>query len=349
MPLLPARETLDAMRALLLLVVVLTACTTQPNAATSPTLSPTASPTTPSATAASSPTPSPAPIALPSFAQLSAPSGTVVWALVAGTRLFRSSDRGDTWLERSIPPGLANTEAAFADATNGLLLNTGSAATQCQLQTVSIGKTADGAASWQQVAATGMAEGMCKSGLVSADSTNAFLTAWSPNAAPVIYRTADGGRTWKASTPLPDPPGFTTQSAGVALRPGRPRAFGSIVLVDAVGLGLASGQATRYVFRSTDSGATFAYASTAPTSEGTVAFVTAARWLVIAPPNASKQTLDGGASWQPYPTDYSQAAPIAPDVVFGDAAVGYATVRGAIQRTTDGGVHWTTIKTPGTG
>ena len=35
--------------------------------------------------------------------------------------------------------------------------------------------------------------------------------------------------------------------------------------------------------------------------------------------------------------------------VFGDASVGYATVRGAIQRTTDGGAHWITIKTPGTG
>jgi photosystem II stability/assembly factor-like uncharacterized protein len=85
-----------------------------------------------------------------------------------------------------------------------------------------------------------------------------------------------------------------------------------------------------------------------PTGEGSVAFVTAARWLVIGTPNASQQTVDGGASWQPYPTDYSQAAPIAPDVVFGDANVGYATVRGAIQRTTDGGAHWTTIKTPGT-
>jgi photosystem II stability/assembly factor-like uncharacterized protein len=34
--------------------------------------------------------------------------------------------------------------------------------------------------------------------------------------------------------------------------------------------------------------------------------------------------------------------------VFGDANVGYATVRGSIQRTTDGGAHWTAIKTPGT-
>src|SRR5207237_2051136 len=151
---------------------VLAACTTQPRAAVSPTPHPTASPAaTPSQTPTSSPTPSPSPIALPSFAQLSAPSGTVVWALVAGTRLFRSSDRGDTWVERSTPPGLVSTEASFADATNGLLLNTGTA-TDCQTQPAETGKTTDGAASWQRVTATGIAAGMCKSGLASADATH---------------------------------------------------------------------------------------------------------------------------------------------------------------------------------
>jgi len=63
---------------------------------------------------------------------------------------------------------------------------------------------------------------------------------------------------------------------------------------------------------------------------------------------ASKETTDGGTTWHAFTTDYSQAAPIAPDIVFGDPLVGYATVRGAIQRTVDGGAHWTTIKTPGT-
>src|SRR2546425_2053626 len=133
-------ETLETMRLLLLVVLFLTACSNQP-AATSPTPSPTASLTpTPTATSAPSATPSPSPITLPSFAGLSAPSGTVVWALVAGQRLFRSTDRGDTWVERSIPPGLVSTEVSFADATNGLVLNTGTAPTDCQTQTVSIGK-----------------------------------------------------------------------------------------------------------------------------------------------------------------------------------------------------------------
>jgi photosystem II stability/assembly factor-like uncharacterized protein len=71
---------------------------------------------------------------------------------VAGTRLFRSSDRGDAWVERSLPTGLANIEVTFADDKVGLLLSTGSAATQCQTQTVTIWRTTDGAGTWQQLA-----------------------------------------------------------------------------------------------------------------------------------------------------------------------------------------------------
>ena len=312
------------MRPLLAFVLVLAGCTSQPNA----------------------PTPTSSPIALPSFAQLSATSGTVVWALVAGTHLFRSLDRGDTWVERSLPPGLANIEVSFADDMNGVLLTPSSPASSCQTQTASIWKTADGAVSWQQVSTTGIADAMCKRGFASGDSSHAFFTAYGPNSRPVIYSSADVGRTWTASRPLPDPPGFTfTTSGGGVILPGRPHAFGSLVLVDAQGYG----EQKRYIFRSTDGGATFTYASTVPSAEGSVVIVNASRWLVIATPDASKQTVDGGASWQTYKTDYSQAAPTAPDVVFGHADIGYATVRGSIQRTLDGGTHWTTIKTPGTG
>ena len=141
----------------------------------------------------------------------------------------------------------------------------------------------------------------------------------------MIYRTADGGSSWQSSTPLSAPPGDTT----VFAMPSRPKAFGSVVLVDATG-----GQQSKNVFRSSDGGATFSFASKVPTFEGTVAYVTATRWVQIAPPNSSMETTDGGASWHAYTTDYT---------------VGYATVRGSIQRTTDGGAHWTAIKTPGTG
>jgi photosystem II stability/assembly factor-like uncharacterized protein len=236
-------------------------------------------------------------------------------------------------------------EISFADDTNGLIKQLlVPPTTQCQSQTVSMWRTTDGAVSWVQLNATGIADEMCKGGLASVDATHAFLSASSSNGAPVVYRTADGGRSWSRSMPLPDPPGFTTRGSGATLSLGRPRAFGSIVLVEAFG----GGQGTRYIFRSTDGGVLWNYASTVPGSDGGVAFVTAPRWLFIGSPDASRLTLDGGAVWRQFATDYNQAAPSAPDVVFGDASVGYATVRGSIQRTTDGGAHWTAIKTPGT-
>jgi photosystem II stability/assembly factor-like uncharacterized protein len=62
----------------------------------------------------------------------------------------------------------------------------------------------------------------------------------------------------------------------------------------------------------------------------------------------SEHRPNAGKTWHLYPSDYSQAAPVAPQIVFSDPLVGYATVRGSIQRTIDGGPHWTYLKTPGT-
>jgi photosystem II stability/assembly factor-like uncharacterized protein len=267
----------------------------------------------------------------------------VIWALVGETRLFVSSDRGDTWQERSTPPGLTNLDVAFANERDGLVLNVGVPGTECQTQSATIWRTNDGAASWQKVASSGIADALCKSGLAAADASHAFLVASKPGTNPVIYRTADSGASWTASAPLPTPSNMTIGGPTSVTITGRLRAFGSVVLIDGGG-----GQQTKDVFRSTDGGATFAYASTVPTFEGSVAYVATTRWLQIAPPTSSMETTDGGATWHAYTTDYSQGPPIAPVVVFGDANVGYATVRGAIQRTTDGGAHWTTIKTPGT-
>lgn len=309
------------------LLVLLTACTAPPPASSA---TPTASP---------SPTVAATPITLPSTAQLSAPSGTIVWALVAGTRLFRSSDRGDTWVERTPPVLSGNIDVSFADDTNGLALIPGAAATECLGQTVSLWKTMNGAASWQMIATTGIADARCKRGFSLVDPTHALFATYSQNAGSLVYRTADAGVSWTASAPLPIPANLA--SPGALFFTERPRAFGSVVLV---GGGTIQ---TKGVFRSTDGGATFTYASTVA-ADGIVAYLTATRWLQILPPGLSMETTDGGASWHAYTTDYTQAAPIAPDVVFGDGNVGYATVRGAIQRTVDGGAHWTSIKTPGT-
>ncbi|HEV2249347.1 MAG TPA: hypothetical protein VGT60_02435 [Candidatus Limnocylindria bacterium] len=338
-------------RALVSAIVLAAACGSP---AASPRSSPSAiaSPTPASATASPTParTPSPpptaTPIALPSFAQLSAPSGTVVWALVAGSRLFRSTDRGDTWTERPTPAPLANPEIAFTSDTEGWVSLAGAAAAQCTQQPITLSHTADAGATWQAITPTGIAPAQCKEALSFPDPQHGFLSAWDPNSPPVIYRTTDGGRTWSASRPLPDPPGFTTTAAGFALRAGPVRAFGQAVLVEAVGQSTAGQR--RYVFISGDGGATWSGAADAPDPDSTVVFATGSRWFQLSAGAIPKETTDGGASWHAFTTDYRQAAPVPPAIVFGDAQTGYATVRGAIQRTTDGGAHWAALKTPGT-
>ena len=340
-----------------LLLVLVTACTPPPPASSATTAPPSAS-SAPASTPTASPSPTVAatPIVLPSFVQLSAPSGTVVWALVAGNRLFRSTDSGETWQERPATFDIFDSEAAFVSDAEGWLARPGPAATQCIFQSVRVTHTADAGATWEQlIVATppsaadpggGLANAQCKSGLGFADSRRGFLSASDPNSRPRIFRTTDGGRTWSPSQPLPDPPGFTTRAAGLTLRPDRVHPFGATLLVRASGT--VDGKLVSYVFRSVDGGATWTYVATLPETAGVFSFVSATRWLQIAPPGSSKETTDGGATWRAFTTDYSQAAGVAPQIVFGDTLVGYATVRGAIQRTVDGGAHWMTIKTPGT-
>jgi photosystem II stability/assembly factor-like uncharacterized protein len=338
------------------LLLLLSACTAPP-AASIPTTAPpsgTAIPT-PTASPTASAAPTAAPITLPTTAQLSAAASNIVWALVAGNRMFSSTDRGATWEEHRATRDFigGDAELAFLDEREGWLLLAGSPGTQCQFQSVSLAHTTDAGIGWEalivgaaRVKADVLANAQCKRGFVMVDTQRGFVGAWDPNGPPVIYRTADGGRTWSASQPLPDPPGFTTTGAGIALRAGRVRAFGTTLLVNASGQ--LNGRVVSYVFRSSDGGASWTYLARVPDGEGALALISATRWIRISAPTGSVETNDGGATWHAFTTDYSQAAPIAPDIVFADGLVGYATVRGAIQRTVDGGAHWTSIKTPGT-
>jgi photosystem II stability/assembly factor-like uncharacterized protein len=234
---------------------------------------------------------------------------------------------------------------AFVSDSDGWLAVAGSPATQCQVQSVDIYRTRDGAATWQKLVPTGIADAQCKGWIGFSDQQHGYLTAWDQNAPPRVYATADGGITWRSSQPIPDPPGFTTIGAGVTLRASVVADFVAVMFLDA--FGFSGGRQVDYVFRSTDRGANWSYVTTAPQSVSVV-FVTTTRWLQIGTPGQSSETTDAGATWHAFTTDYQQAAPINPVIVFGDANVGYATVRGAIQRTVDGGAHWTAIKTPGT-
>jgi photosystem II stability/assembly factor-like uncharacterized protein len=263
-----------------------------------------------------------------------------------GQYLFRSLDSGTSWDQRPLPasaPAPAST-IAFVSATEGWLQVTGPPATQCQAQLVILWHTTDAGTSWQQLSATGIDAAQCKNALSFVDARHGFIAAWDQNHPPVLYRTTDGGLTWAPSAPLPDPPGFSSQPGGVTLHPGKVHAFGTVLLVPVQ----SAGDAGLSVFKSTDSGVTWTSTARAPQVASSIGLVTATHWLQIITPGQSVETTDAGATWHPSPSDYAQAAPIAPVVIFADDQVGYATVRGGIQRTLDGGEHWSIIRSPGT-
>jgi photosystem II stability/assembly factor-like uncharacterized protein len=122
------------------------------------------------------------------------------------------------------------------------------------------------------------------------------------------------------------------------------RAFGTTLLVEVT----AGGTFSRWVFRSTDAGGSWNLVAAVPDPSGSVAFVTASRWLQLVVPGQSRETIDGGITWHAYPSDYAAAAGVPAEVVFGDAEVGYATVQGELLRTVDSGLHWRLLGTPGT-
>ena len=306
----------------------------------------------PAGGAASSPSAvmaSPTALALPATATLSAPSHAVVWALITAQDLylFRSTDSGQTWQQRPLPPQLGqNVEISFVNDSEGWLKAAGSPETQCSGQAVTIWHTVDAGATWLQLIASGIANAQCKEGFSFTNSTHSFLGSWDQNHRPVVYFTTDGGTGWKASAALPDPPGFTSQPGGFELEAGRVRAFANSALVPV--FGYQDGALVQYVYLSSDGGANWRYSATAGRGGGSLALVTATHWLQLILPAQSLETTDSGKSWHVSSSDYSQAAPVAPDVIFADDQVGYATVRGEIQRTVDGGQHWTYIATPGT-
>jgi photosystem II stability/assembly factor-like uncharacterized protein len=293
------------------------------------------------------PTPTATPIVLPTFAAISAPSSSVIWLLVAHDHLFRSSDGGASWDERHLPPGhTVSSTFSFINDREGWFLRGYPPATSCQQQGHELWHTVDGATSWTLLTPDplgGPLFGQCKRSLTFGDSLRGVLLTSDPYTSPTVHRTTDGGRSW-SSVRLPSPAGYTNSGGGNAIEPWQVRWIGSTLLID--GVSQNAGQYVHYFFRSMDGGAMWVALGSVTDVNGALAFVTETRWLQVALPASSRETTDAGKTWHSFTSDYSQAAGVAPQVVFADALVGYATVRGSVQRTGDGGVRWQLVTTP---
>jgi photosystem II stability/assembly factor-like uncharacterized protein len=290
--------------------------------------------------------PKPIPYPVPGF--VSAPSSSVVWDLVMDQYLYRSTDRGKTWEQRPLPPAVGLPPViSFISDREGWLLSTGSPETQCNAQVATVWHTTDGGATWQNLGANGIGAPQCKNSLSFVDAMHGYIGAWDDNHGPSIYYTSDGGLTWKVCSEIADPPGFTTKGAGVTLQIGAVRGFGSILLAPATGS--QNGAPVEYVYQSADAGASWSYLATASIPEVSIGFVTATRWLQLVDAGRSAETTDAGKTWHVSASQYSQAAPVAAQVVFADDQVGYAIIpsRGDLQITVDGGLHWTDVSVPG--
>jgi photosystem II stability/assembly factor-like uncharacterized protein len=303
---------------------------------------------------------------LPTTVQLSGASGDVVWAHVYGppcstigacpngSTLFRSTDRGSHWEQRSVPYARGRIDFSFVNATEGWFSGLSQVSTcsgnPFQVGSVELWHTGNGAATWEQVPvvswqeAHGTEYAQCKESLSFIDQAHGFLSAWDDNHPSTIYRTLDGGRTWEGKT-LPDPPDFKRNPGGFTLRLGPVRKTGNALYVVASGKQQGSLPDRQYVYGSTDGGATWTWLTKVPSRY--VVMVTESRWLQLLAPGQSMETTNAGQQWHAYASDFNSDTPVGgPQILFGDSKIGYAEGRGALQRTVDGGLHWSRITTP---
>jgi photosystem II stability/assembly factor-like uncharacterized protein len=294
------------------------------------------------ATPGAAPSASPSAIPMPSSAQLSAPSANVVWALVTGQYLFRSTDQGNTWQMRTPAPTSVKGGSpliSFVDATNGWELVPTSGSGDCTAEGTELWRTTDGAATWTLVSVTQLhppagtvPTERCKDALYFLDSTRGVLALGDTTFEPEFHGTGDGGVNWVFASLLP----WTDKT--YPFRIVSIKAFGDTVLAQ------ERYSTTSHVYISTDGGQTWSVVrGTVPTQAmSNVAFLSPTHWLVLQP--AALETTDAGKTWHPFAYSDEEAAGVPSVFVFADDKVGYATVRGDVRRTVDGGAHFVMVK-----
>ena len=134
--------------------------------------------------------PTPSPIYLPTTAQLSALSEQVVWALIASSVLFRSTDQGNTWQLRPLPAlsPVTPPQSLFVNDHEGWLLSV------TYLKRAAMRRRSCGSGTrqmqgqpWRQLTTTGLASMQCEEEISFVDSASWIFDRHDPNHRPTIY------------------------------------------------------------------------------------------------------------------------------------------------------------------
>jgi photosystem II stability/assembly factor-like uncharacterized protein len=277
------------------------------------------------------------PISNATVIQLSTPSTNVAWALADHAHLYRSTDLGISWNQRSMPSDSGTKSVvSFIDDHEGWLLAPGSPTTHCQAGPADIWHTVDAGTTWARLGTQGIASSQCKNGIWFFDSRHGVVVAWDEVHAATIYRTFDGGKTWAATKLLPDPPNYQSAQGGVGYQVAWMKGFGANLYLGAAG--------TPYIYRSTDGGASWKWFTKVGSPE--TVMVTETRWLDLTVPGQAMESVNGGQQFHQYVSDFTTNSPGTTQFLFADARVGYATTGGSVQQTLDGGQHWVTVIPP---
>jgi photosystem II stability/assembly factor-like uncharacterized protein len=262
---------------------------------------------------------------------------------VADRALYRSTDGGVTWSERT--GGLPVSSKSFG--MDDLVIDPGSPSTLIAIAAQRLWKSTDAGLSWSPrtiplpaYTAFPIAIGS----LLATDPVTPGTFYLAYGAGGQVYRSTDAGDTWAALGVKPGPASIPTLT-GFAINPFTPSTFYA-VLFDGV-------SHVAKIFRSTNSGSTWVAGGSGFPA------VDAMRPLILAPTNpvtlylrtsgAQYRSHDGGATWNQSglgQTDIGLIAvdPSAPTTLYALDGIGFP-LTGPLIRSTDDGATWNTLDT----
>jgi len=239
-----------------------------------------------------------------SFRGLCAVSADIVWASGTGGTVIRTTDGGKSWAVRTVA-GAENQDfrgiRAF-DAENAIIMSTGNA----EKGLARIYRTSDGGQNWALVFET-KTTGIFFDSIAFWDQRRGIVLSDPVDGHFILFRTDDGGTTWKQIPPASLPPAlkgdgsFAASNSCIALQGERNIWF------------VTGGASVARVVRSNDGGKTWAAAETpihpvnASTGLFSIAFSDAKNGVAVggdyakpedSPPPTIIRTSDGGETWQ---------------------------------------------------